>query len=125
MPSTTRLAGLLVASAALTTGVVGTAATAHALSTPTGHHAQAASRTAPAIRISNFAFHTPKSVQPGATVRIVNHDGTTHTVTSNKGLFNVRIPAGQTRTITAPHRAGTYRFHCNIHTEMHGRLRVS
>ena len=32
---------------------------------------------------------------------------------------------GKTATFTAPAKAGTYKFHCNIHSQMHGTLTVT
>jgi plastocyanin len=119
--------GLLAACAALTAApvVIGSEAQATTHAPAAGHAtATAAKRATTVIRIKNFAFHTLRTVAPGATVKVVNRDGTTHTVTSNKGLFSVRVPAGKTRTFTAPDSAGKYRFHCKIHTDMHGHLTV-
>jgi plastocyanin len=76
------------------------------------------------ITIQNFSF-TTKPVKAGATVTVVNKDSTEHTVTSDDGTsFNKSVPAGETVTFTAPAKAGTVKFHCNIHTFMHGQLTV-
>jgi plastocyanin len=76
------------------------------------------------ITIQNFSF-TTKPVKAGATVTVVNKDSTEHTVTSDDGSsFNKSVPAGKTVTFTAPSKAGTVKFHCNIHTYMHGQLTV-
>ena len=76
------------------------------------------------ITIQNLAF-TAKPVKAGATVTVKNMDGTTHTVTADKGGFNVTVPGGGTATFTAPAAAGSYAFHCNIHSFMHGTLTVT
>jgi len=77
--------------------------------------------------MQNLAF-TPSTVaaKAGATVTITNKDQVTHTVTSDDGTsFNVTVQGGKTATITAPSKAGTYKFHCNIHSSMHGTLTVT
>ena len=84
------------------------------------------------IAISGFAF-SPNSVSfpasGGVTVTWTNYDGTTHTVTSDStslpfdmtlssnGVFSLAVPKG-----TA---AGTYKYHCRIHTYMTGSLTIS
>jgi plastocyanin len=76
------------------------------------------------VSISGFKF-TVASVTAGSTVTVKNNDGVTHTVTSDDGTsFNVTVPSGKTATFTAP-AAGTYKFHCNIHSSMHGTLTVT
>jgi len=35
------------------------------------------------------------------------------------------VPGGSTQTFTAPSKAGSYKFHCNIHSSMHGTLTVT
>ena len=79
------------------------------------------------IVIKNFAF-SPQSitVAPGATVTVHNEDVATHTVTATGGAFNTGdISPGQTRTFTAPAKAGSYGYICNIHQFMTGTLSVS
>ena len=49
----------------------------------------------------------------------------THTVTWDDGTsFDVSVDGGKTATITAPSKAGTYKFHCTIHSNMHATLTV-
>lgn len=81
----------------------------------------------PRIVIKNFAFSGTFRVHRGQRVTVVNRDAVVHTLTSNtSGKFNTgRIPAnGGKRTFTAPKRIGRYGFHCTIHPEMRGTLRV-
>ncbi|MDX6308164.1 MAG: hypothetical protein QOI06_1210 [Nocardioidaceae bacterium] len=86
---------------------------------------QAAPLRTPTITISMFTFNTPLRVRHGVNVRVVNRDAVTHTVTSNKaGKFNVVVPARSTAFFRAPSTAGRYGFHCNIHPQMTGILRV-
>ena len=79
----------------------------------------------PVITMQNTAFNVAGPVKAGATVNIKNNDSFTHTVTSDDGTsFNVSVDGGKTATITAPSKAGTYKFHCNIHSNMHATLTV-
>jgi plastocyanin len=78
----------------------------------------------PVITIRDYTFHAPTHVKKGATVTVTNKDGFTHTVTSNRGLFSVRVPGHSTKSFNAPARSGSFKFHCNIHSTMHGTLNV-
>lgn len=83
-----------------------------------------ATSSAAGVSIKNFTF-TTTAVKAGSTVTVTNHDPVTHTVTADNGTsFNVTVNAGATATFTAP-AAGTYKFHCNIHSYMHGTLTVT
>ena len=77
------------------------------------------------ITMQDTSFKVAGPVKAGATVNIKNNDSFTHTVTSDDGSsFNVSVDGGKTATITAPSKAGTYKFHCNIHSNMHATLTV-
>jgi len=77
------------------------------------------------ISISNFKF-TAISVPAGSTVTVSNNDTPQHTVTSDDGTsFNVKVDPGKSATFTAPSKPGVYKFHCNIHSSMHGTLTVT
>ncbi len=77
------------------------------------------------ITIKNFAYSAAPAVAPGAKITIMNQDPEAHTVTSDTaGAFDVTVPAGGSATITAPATAGSYAFHCNFHSNMHGSLVV-
>jgi plastocyanin len=75
------------------------------------------------IIIKDLAY-TTKAVQTGSTVTVKNDDSVTHTVTSDDGKFGVSIDPGKTATFTAPGDTRSYKFHCNIHSQMHGTLLV-
>ena len=76
------------------------------------------------ISIANETF-TPGPATAGATVTVENNDSVTHTVTADDGSsFDVTVPAGKTATFTAP-KAGSYKFHCKIHSNMHATLTVT
>ena len=77
------------------------------------------------ITIHDFAFDGGSSVAAGSTVTVTNQDSETHSVTSDDASgFDVTVPAGGSRTFTAPSAAGTYPYHCLFHSDMHGTLRV-
>jgi plastocyanin len=66
------------------------------------------------------------AVAPGSTVSVTNKDTVTHTLTASDGQFNTGdIGPGQTKTFTAPSKAGTYSYICNIHQYMMGTIVVS
>ena len=73
---------------------------------------------------SGFTFHA-NPVKAGSTVTVKNDTDTTHTVTQDGGGFDVTVDAGKTATFTAPASAGSYKFHCNIHSFMHATLTVT
>ena len=78
------------------------------------------------ITIKNEAFSVAGSVKAGSTVTVKNEDSFAHTVTADNNEFNTNdISGGSTVTFTAPSKAGTYKFHCNIHSFMHGTLTVT
>jgi len=80
------------------------------------------------ITISNFMF-TPMSikVKPGTKIKVTNKDSVTHTLSAQgKGTFNTgNIGHNQSKTITAPSKAGTYHYICNIHQYMMGTITVT
>jgi plastocyanin len=65
------------------------------------------------------------AVAPGATVKVVNKDAVTHTLTATTGQFDTgNIAPGQTKTFTAPTKPGSYHYICNIHQYMMGTIQV-
>lgn len=80
----------------------------------------------PTITITNLTFAGDLTVRPGATVKVVNNDGFSHTFTSNAaGKFDTGvIPAHSSKLFTAPRQARNYGAHCNIHSTMHTTLHV-
>jgi plastocyanin len=78
------------------------------------------------ITIASFQF-TTKPVKAGSTVTVANNDTTAHSVVSDEaGLFETaeNVEPGGTQTITAPDKAGSYPFHCGIHSTMTATLTV-
>lgn len=78
------------------------------------------------ITIKNFTFSpNPVEVKAGQTVKVKNADNTTHTLTADDKTFDTgNIQAGTSPTFRAP-KPGNYPFHCNIHADMHGNLKVT
>jgi plastocyanin len=76
--------------------------------------------------ISNLMFSPMSvSVAPGSTVSVTNKDSVAHPLTATGGQFDTGdIDGSQTKTFTAPSRAGIYRYVCNIHQYMKGTIIV-
>jgi plastocyanin len=98
-----------------------------ALTTPRAEAPPPAQAGPPTITIDDFVFNDFNSltVKAGAQVTVKNNDADPHTVTSNTpGAFNIDVAARSEATFTAPSRPGSYPFHCNHHSSMHGTLIV-
>jgi plastocyanin len=92
----------------------------------TSSSAAAPTSAAASITIKSFAFTVSGPAAAGAMVKVTNNDGEAHTVTADSGkAFDVTIQPGKSATFAAPSKAGTYKFHCNFHSNMHGTLTVS
>jgi plastocyanin len=79
------------------------------------------------MTIGGFAYKpSPLTVAPGATIAVRNNDAQEHTVTSDAaGLFLADdISKGKLVSFKAPSKPGTYTFHCEYHSSMHGTLVV-
>jgi len=75
---------------------------------------------------SSRQFYSPANytTTEGATVTWVNHDGTTHSVTSDTGLFDSGpLPPGASFSYTFT-QAGTYQYACSYHPWMTGTIVV-
>lgn len=78
------------------------------------------------VSIKGFAFNPSTLTVPvGTTVTWTNEDSTTHTVTSDSGseFDSGQIPSGQTYSHTF-NTAGTFSYHCSIHTSMKAQIVV-
>ncbi len=84
------------------------------------------SAAAVSIKIKDFAFTVSGAVAAGAMVQVTNNDSEAHSVTADSGdAFDVTIQPGKTASLTAPKKAGSYKFHCMFHSNMHGTLTVT
>ena len=104
-----------------TTATTSSATTSSASSATTASGSNASAGVV--VTVSDFKFST-KPVKAGESFQVENKDDTEHTFTSDDGKFDVKLPAGKTVTVDAL-TAGTYKFHCTIHSFMHGTLEVS
>jgi plastocyanin len=78
------------------------------------------------VTIQNFKFGPATlNVKTGAKVTVTNSDSTTHTATADGGAFDTGdLDPGSSKTITLS-KAGTYAYHCTIHTFMKGTIVAS
>lgn len=79
------------------------------------------------ISIKNFMFSPMTlNVSPGAKVTVTNEDSATHTLTAtgDKAFDTGDVGPGRSVTFTAPSKAGTYSYLCDIHQYMTGTLVV-
>ena len=81
-----------------------------------------------AVTIQNFAFSPANiTVKTGTTVTWTNKDSVAHTVTesdSQTGPSSVDVDPGSNYTFTFK-TPGTYHYHCTIHSEMVGTVKVT
>lgn len=89
-------------------------------------HGGGSSGSGAALRIENFAF-TPSTLKAsaGATIEVENEDSAPHTFTVDGENVDVRLDGGQSLDVTLDLSPGRYGFHCEIHPEMTGSLRLS
>jgi plastocyanin len=84
-----------------------------------------ASSSQQTVNISGFAF-SPQTltVSKGTTVTWTNNDSTTHTVTSDSGVWDSgNIAPGKTFS-SAFNQTGTFPYHCKIHSSMTAKIVV-
>jgi plastocyanin len=81
--------------------------------------------TATGITIDNFTFKPSTLTVSGGRVKATNSDSTAHTVTADDGKsFDTgSIDPGASATLSVA-KPGTYKYHCSIHSFMHGTLVV-
>ena len=77
------------------------------------------------ITIKRLAFSpTAMTAKVGDTITVTNEDGTDHSVTADDGSFDTKPFSSGSRTFVAA-KAGTFEYHCAIHSSMHGELQIS
>jgi plastocyanin len=91
---------------------------------PAAQSGPAQASRARAVDISHFEFHPPTlSVAKGTKVVFSNSSGTAHTAT-DKGVFDSgQIKPGESFSVRFEQK-GTFRYHCEIHPFMHGKIVV-
>jgi plastocyanin len=84
-----------------------------------------AAATGNSVTLASFAFSPATiTVTVGTAVTWTNKDSTTHTITSDSGVFDSgNLAANGTYSYTFT-KAGTYPYHCTIHTYMKGTVIV-
>ena len=77
------------------------------------------------VSIENFSFNPGEiTVKAGTEVTWTNNDSTIHTVTSDTNAFQSgNIAPGATFKFTFS-QAGTFSYHCSIHSSMTGKVIV-
>jgi len=99
---------------------------APASSTQASSTGSESSAAAPEVTIKGFAY-TPATltVKVGTTVKWINQDSVTHTVTSDTGLFESgEMATGDTYSFTFT-QAGTFSYHCAMHPSMEASIVVT
>jgi plastocyanin len=99
------------------------AATAPTTSAPGGGEGSStAGEDSATITIENFTFGDPITVAPGTMIKVTNMDTAGHDLASDDaGKFKTPVlKKGESATFTAPSEAGTYKFSCTVHANMHG-----
>jgi plastocyanin len=84
------------------------------------------SGSASAAKIEGFAFHPDTiKVNAGQKLSWTNDDTATHTVTADDASFDSgSLAAGKAFSFTFS-KPGTFKYHCSIHSSMHGAVDVS
>ena len=81
--------------------------------------------SASAISIKELTFSPATlNVKVGTTVTVKNDDTPTHTWTADDGSFDEQLSPGASATHTFD-KAGTFAYHCKIHSSMKGTVVVS
>ncbi len=120
------LLGIIAASLALVMGCSGGyGSPATKTTTATGPTTTTQAAGGNAVTISGFAFSPATlNVAVGTKVTWTNKDSTTHTVSSDTNAFESgSLASGASYSYTF-NTAGTYAYHCSIHTYMKGTVVV-
>ena len=123
VPTGKKLPTLIVALAVPIVAVIAVVVT-RAVEGPSSSTAAVASNGKTVV-IKNFAF-APKTltIASGSTLGVTNADGTQHTFTADNGSFATGVLASGKHAVVTVNKAGTYRYHCDIHPNMTGTLVV-
>ena len=128
MTRTLRFAFILLAAATLASSCGGSSGTSTGNTTPTspttGNNGTPVSIVQGALVLSTTAYNpNPVTVSAGSTVTWTNNDSTTHTATSDGGVFNGTLATGAQFSFMFANK-GTFTYHCSIHPNMVGTITV-
>lgn len=91
---------------------------------PAAQPGPARASKAKTVDISHFEFHPPAlSVAKGTKVVFSNSSATAHTATDKGAFDSGRIKPGGSFAVRFAQK-GTFRYHCEIHPFMHGKVIV-
>ncbi|MFG3365350.1 cupredoxin family copper-binding protein [Streptomyces sp. NPDC048156] len=78
------------------------------------------------VTIKDFAFQPAElEVGPGTKITVTNEDSAPHTLTADDKSFDTGdLAQGESATITAPSKPGSYSYICTVHPNMKGTLTV-
>jgi plastocyanin len=77
------------------------------------------------ITIADRSFGDPLTVAAGTTVTVMNDSDEEHTLTADDGSFDTGdLEPGATAELTFD-EPGTFAFHCEYHSSMHGSITVT
>ena len=80
--------------------------------------------TTKTITIEDFAFSpVMATAKQGDTIIVTNKDGVSHTLTADDGSFDTGTLSKGNKPITLD-EAGTFTYHCEIHSYMKGTIEV-
>jgi len=103
----------------------GSSSTPTSPSTPsTGNNGTPISIVAGARTLTTTAYSpNPLTISAGTTVTWTNNDSTTHTATSDSGVFNGTVAPSAQYSFTFTNK-GTFTYHCSLHPNMVGSVVV-
>jgi plastocyanin len=115
-------------SAASSSGAASTSASSSGAASSTSSQAGGGGKSTEVTVINNVFLPPSLSIKSGVEVKWVNGDSYAHTVTADNGAFDLPLPAGGASLasvgFTFP-SAGTFAYHCKIHSQMHGTVTVT
>lgn len=119
--------GITVAVAVMLVGSMAVASMAAVRAPAHGASSVAVAVTSVArVKIVDLAFR-PKTITiaKGTRLKWTNRGAVSHTTTSTKGLWNSGVLAPGDSFSRVFKRAGTFKYHCTIHSTMRGKIVVS
>lgn len=106
-------------------GTAGSGAASGMASQPASGMAASGDAMAGMIHIESGHYRNAAPVAAGSMVTVMNMGNAAYTVTSDDGhSFSVTVPAGAMASFKAPGKAGSYPFHSDGRSAMHGVLTV-